>query len=58
MYSAIVASPKDVTPEERELECQELWCGFTLLYVLLEVARVTENEKQKLAYRSTIRAYA
>lgn len=40
--------------EGRDAERRELWCSMTVVYVILEVARIEEMEKQDLTIRSAI----
>lgn len=50
----------DVDPnaprDSKEAERREVWCAMTAVYVVLEVARIEEKEKNDLSIRSSILA--
>lgn len=45
---------RDGSQSEREAERREVWCAMTAVYVVLEVARITEKETGSLDIRTQI----
>ncbi|KAF1990658.1 hypothetical protein K402DRAFT_389582 [Aulographum hederae CBS 113979] len=51
---SVDANDHEPSAWQKEIERQEIWCTFTILYVILEVARAAKSDEQKLAFRAQI----